>query len=276
MKIKYLGTAAAEGIPALFCDCRVCRNALAVKGKEIKTRSQAIIDDKLLIDFPADTYMHMLMHDVDLIGVRTCIVTHCHMDHLYERDLWCRNRGIGNGSVDGTVLDMYLSEASFKKASVYCDASVDKERTHLHVIKPFEAFESEGYRIIPLKADHDPSTEPLIYIIESGDKTMLYANDTGFFPEETWDYLAGYGRKFDFVSYDCTGVLLTNYHSHHMCLESDVEIHQRLCDMGLCDEKTVKYVNHFSHNGRATHEELVVEAAKFGFGVSYDGLEVEF
>ena len=61
-----------------------------------------------------------------------------------------------------------------------------------------------------------------------------------------------------------------------MCLESDVEIHQRLCDMGLCDEKTVKYVNHFSHNGRATHEELVVEAAKFGFGVSYDGLEVEF
>ena len=54
MKIKFLGTAAAEGIPALFCDCAVCQNARKVGGKEIKTRSQAIVDDKILIDFPAD------------------------------------------------------------------------------------------------------------------------------------------------------------------------------------------------------------------------------
>lgn len=25
MKIKYLGTAAAEGVPAIFCRCEVCR-----------------------------------------------------------------------------------------------------------------------------------------------------------------------------------------------------------------------------------------------------------
>ena len=70
MKIKFLGTAAAEGIPALFCDCRVCQNARKVGGKEIKTRSQAIVDDKILIDFPADTYMHSLYGGLDLIGVR--------------------------------------------------------------------------------------------------------------------------------------------------------------------------------------------------------------
>ena len=46
MNIQFLGTAAAEGIPALFCKCRVCQNALAVRGKEIKTRSQAIVDGK--------------------------------------------------------------------------------------------------------------------------------------------------------------------------------------------------------------------------------------
>ena len=60
MKLKYLGTAAAEGIPGMFCNCRVCRNALEVRGKEIKTRSQALLDDKLLIDFPPDTYLHIL------------------------------------------------------------------------------------------------------------------------------------------------------------------------------------------------------------------------
>ena len=46
--------------------------------------------------------------------------------------------------------------------------------------------------------------------------------------------------------------------------------------MGLCDEHTATYVNHFSHNGLLTHEELVIEAAKYGWGASYDGLCVEF
>lgn len=29
MKIKYLGTAAAEGVPAIFCRCEVCRKSKA-------------------------------------------------------------------------------------------------------------------------------------------------------------------------------------------------------------------------------------------------------
>lgn len=48
MKIKYLGTAAAEGIPALFCRCDICKEARKRGGREIRTRSQAIIDEKLL------------------------------------------------------------------------------------------------------------------------------------------------------------------------------------------------------------------------------------
>ena len=35
MKIRYLGTGAAEGIPAVFCECSICKNARKVKGKEI-------------------------------------------------------------------------------------------------------------------------------------------------------------------------------------------------------------------------------------------------
>lgn len=51
MKIKYLGTAAAEGVPGLFCNCPVCMHARLHKGRNIRTRSQAIVDDTLLIDF---------------------------------------------------------------------------------------------------------------------------------------------------------------------------------------------------------------------------------
>ncbi len=28
MKIKYLGTAAYEGVPAMFCNCPVCKKAM--------------------------------------------------------------------------------------------------------------------------------------------------------------------------------------------------------------------------------------------------------
>ena len=50
----------------------------------------------------------------------------------------------------------------------------------------------------------------------------------------------------------------------------------RLTEIGICDYNTVIYVNHFSHNGQLTHEELVIEAAKYGFLATYDGLEVVF
>ncbi len=33
MKLKYLGTAAAEGIPALFCRCEMCAYARKAGGK---------------------------------------------------------------------------------------------------------------------------------------------------------------------------------------------------------------------------------------------------
>ncbi|MBQ8533797.1 MAG: hypothetical protein IJ462_03090 [Clostridia bacterium] len=53
MKIKYLGTAAAEGIPALFCQCETCEKAR--KTGIIRSRAQAIIDDCILLDFGPDT-----------------------------------------------------------------------------------------------------------------------------------------------------------------------------------------------------------------------------
>ena len=64
MKIKYLGTAAAEGVPAIFCRCEVCRKSKAAGGRNIRTRSQSIIDDRLLLDFCLDTFIHTLRDNI--------------------------------------------------------------------------------------------------------------------------------------------------------------------------------------------------------------------
>ncbi|HBN84914.1 MAG TPA: hypothetical protein DDZ89_13850, partial [Clostridiales bacterium] len=76
MRFKYLGTAAAEGWPAMFCQCEACKKARKAGGKNIRTRSQAVVDDKLLIDFPADTYMHVLYQGLDLANIQHCLITH--------------------------------------------------------------------------------------------------------------------------------------------------------------------------------------------------------
>ena len=49
MKIKYLGTAAAEAFPAIFCNCKYCEEARELGGKNIRTRSQSLVNDDLLI-----------------------------------------------------------------------------------------------------------------------------------------------------------------------------------------------------------------------------------
>ena len=275
MKLKYLGTAAAEGIPGMFCNCRVCRNALKIRGKEIKTRSQALLDDKLLIDFPADTYMHILNHGLDLRNIHNVIITHSHADLFYPNDFWCRFEGIAYDIVE-EPLNIYVTEAGYNEALRQLGEDMDETRVKFHKIAPFEPFDVEDYHIIPLAADHDSSSNPVIYIIEKGGKSLLYAHDTGIFPDSTWDYLEKYNKKFELISLDCTGMAQKNWIRSHLCLNTDKEVYDRLTEIGVCDKNTIVYVNHFSHNGMLTHKELVVEAEKYGFLVTYDSLEVVF
>ena len=86
MKFRYLGTAAAEGFPAVFCNCEYCNVARKTGGKNIRTRSQAVIDDDLLIDFPPDTYSHALLTGLNLGKIKHLLVTHSHMDHFFPQE----------------------------------------------------------------------------------------------------------------------------------------------------------------------------------------------
>ncbi|MDE7084923.1 MAG: hypothetical protein K2O81_06730, partial [Clostridia bacterium] len=87
MKITYLGTGAAEGVPAMFCSCPFC-DKLRKSGdvREFRTRSQVLIDGDLSIDFPPEAYVHSLSYGIDLSALKYILVTHSHMDHFYAHD----------------------------------------------------------------------------------------------------------------------------------------------------------------------------------------------
>jgi phosphoribosyl 1,2-cyclic phosphate phosphodiesterase len=140
--------------------------------------------------------------------------------------------------------------------------------------RPFEPLDLDGYRVIPLPALHNRDEECLIYALEHQGKVLLYAHDTGIFPDSTWDYIAKAGFRFNLVSLDCT-MMLDKDGNNHMGVPDNIEVRRRLLSLGAADKDTVFTVSHFSHGGGLNHDELSTAAEKEGFLTAYDGMEIE-
>jgi len=282
MKFKYLGTAAAEGIPALFCECEQCKKARALGGKNIRSRTQAIVDNTILIDWPADAFMHSIIHGIDFTRISSLIITHSHEDHYYPQDFGNRRKWFGRLEDDCPQLTIYGSEDLYDGFAL----NVEKYQrnfprdipntVNLKTVQPYKTFTADGYDITPLPAYHG-TEHPYIYIIEKDGKALLYGHDTDIFFDEVFDFIKESGKKFGLVSLDCTmGDKDFKYHGH-MSLSRNAVVKDRLIEMGAADCKTIFVCNHFSHNGeRILFDEMSDAAAKYGFIVSYDGMEIEF
>lgn len=274
MQLHYLGTAAAEGLPAIFCTCAVCERARRAGGRNIRTRPQALIDGKILLDFGPDSYLHALRYGLDLSTIRTCLITHVHEDHLTPTELYFRAPWLCHLKTEST-LTVYGSEEVGEFLSARPDGRLDdSDRVIFRAVEPYATFTAEGYRITPLPAVHG-TRQPLVYVISHEGKTLLYAHDTSNFRGETWDWLAQSGLHFDLLSLDCTeGTRKIDYEGH-MNIERDIAMRRRMLLLGLIDEKTRVVANHFSHNGGMTYDDLQDPAVNGGLTIAYDGMTVE-
>ena len=242
MKMLYMGTAAAEGWPALFCSCPVCEHARRAGGRNLRTRTQALLDNSLLIDFPPDTYCHALRYGLNLGDIHTLLITHSHMDHWFPTDLIHRHEHFGHGATG--VLDVY------------------------------GRFWSGGWEILAVPADHDKREESLVYICKKDGKTVFYGHDTGCeLSRAAWDLIAA--ETYSLVSLDATMGQKTA-ERYHMGLPDAERMFRKLEELGCIDAHTVKVVSHFSHNGEMSHEELTAWGAVRGIRAAYDGMEAEF
>lgn len=277
MFLRYLGTAAAEAWPALFCECDNCKRAMEQGGKNIRKRSQAIVDDKLLIDFPMDTYANLMQAKLNLANVYNCIITHSHSDHLYAKDLFMRGPVFCHLS-HNIPFTVYGSEQVKNKITSETGNFIGLQNdkiVNFNVINHYESFQVDKYTVTPLPADHDQSSGPVIYIISDGEKTMLYANDTGYFLDGVWEYIEKNNIKFDFVSLDCTCITI-ECDRGHMGISANLRVAQRLKDIGAADDSTIFCVHHFSHNGGKTYDELVPIMKEHKMLVSHDNMVVDF
>ncbi|MDR2096855.1 MAG: hypothetical protein LBP76_15235 [Treponema sp.] len=273
MRLLYLGTGAADAIPAFFCSCPVCSNAVKRKGKDIRSRSQSLVDGKLLLDFPPDTFAHYVQNDdFDLPSIRHLLITHSHWDHFFPAELEFRFKSFV--SEDLPPLHLYGNEAVEKLFFAAIPSSYHIEECFVfHRLSPFRTVDIEGYAVTPLLAKHAPEEECLLYLITQGGKTLLYAHDTGIFPEETWKYLEQAKPRLNILSLDCTQGKNRDG-KNHMGLEDNAELCRRLGAAGALSPETVIVLNHIAHSGGLNHEELCKEAEKHHFIAAYDGFAV--
>lgn len=277
MKIKYFGTAAYDGIPALFCQCETCKRAMKIGGKNLRTRAQALINDEILMDFNADTTAHYQAYKFDWTKIKHCLITHSHSDHFYPDDLVLFAEPLY--SHDVTPIDFYAGNSAYRKIKqVFSSNESDCSRATITEVKAGDLLNVGDNKVLVMRADHSVADSSVIYAIEDKiGKRILYAHDTGTFSDNVISDMKRLGR-FDIVSLDCTGTFAPDGWEHgHMSLRTNAMMKELLIKENLADSSTKFIVTHFSHNFLYGHDhvELCAEAAKYGFIVGYDGLEVE-
>jgi phosphoribosyl 1,2-cyclic phosphate phosphodiesterase len=271
MRIRFLGTAAAEGWPGVFCDCESCQRAKAAGGKNIRTRCSIQIDEVYKVDLPPDTYLHALRYGIDLLSVEHLLITHAHQDHIYAKELNMRAYPFSAGSTPKT-LHVYGNSlvGELLKREV---PELSKCKVEFHIVRPFQRFRAGDLSVLALPANHDRGNQDsLIYAVERMGKNILVSFDTASYLEETWEQMIGI--EFDLLIMDCTYGPFSS-RGGHMGLGDIVEIKRKMERLGMLKEGARVIATHFSHNGGLLHEEMEDRFRPYGIEVAYDGMEVE-
>ncbi|MUH45467.1 MAG: bifunctional adenosylcobinamide kinase/adenosylcobinamide-phosphate guanylyltransferase [Actinobacteria bacterium] len=201
MRIRMLGTGAADGWPNPFCTCNSCAAERAA-GRS-RTSSAAIIDGIVLIDCGPTTTHAAVRAAVELSGVEHVLITHGHPDHLAPEFLLWRE-----WIPDLRHLHVWGPRAAIDRCRHWVgpDSPVS-----FHVVKPGDEVlaQTQGgtYRVRVVRASHghgngdELADEAVLYDLTAPDHSRLfYATDTG--PLGPAQIASLSGRAFDVVLID--------------------------------------------------------------------------
>lgn len=271
MQVKFMGTAASEGIPNPFCNCKVCTHAREHGGANVRTRASVLVDGHLLIDMsPEWSYQlkreNMTARDIDMV-----LFTHTHPDHFNVGEFVSRAAGFAH-NVD-TPLHVFGNDCAIKGAFNALDG-LHGDRFVFHLLAPYLTYKHEGYTITPVLANHAKMELCYNYLIEKDGKTFFYGLDSGWLPESTFDFLKG--RHIDVAVLECTYAFKegekTNNHLNFTSLFAEIA---RLQEQGTLDSSSRVIASHVSHSSTLNHEELCQLMTEHKIITAFDGMTVD-
>lgn len=273
MELRFLGSAAAEAWPALFCTCEACQKARELGGPNLRRRTSYRLGERTHIDWGPDTCAACISMGLNMASVTDLLVTHSHEDHFTPHDLYYRRpgysvvpqemilrvrgpEGVGD-RLARAVEDPTLFRLEFQEVPLYSEMEIN-----------------EDCRATAISAAHGVNIGGAVnYILRAtgSGRRVLIGHDTGWWEEEVWAFLAG--KKLDVVVMDCTYGFRAE-RRHHLGCPDVVEAKQALAACGALAEDCLFIANHFSHNGVWLHQEMVDYFAPHGIEVGYDGMVV--
>lgn len=197
VKLTFLGTGAAWGLPELSCTCRICREMRERGEKRGRTALLLKGTKTLLIDCGPDIAAQLARQSVEKIDA--VLLTHEHGDHYMGLDeLFVYKRIAPRDTF--RPLPVYVTGKSWQVIEARFGYLEVMGVIKAHPIEPGKAFDVDGLEVFPFKTDHGAFAKGSVGFVirfpdrEGKETRLAYTSDfkdLPHFPEELLhpDYL---------------------------------------------------------------------------------------
>lgn len=249
MKITFLGTGAAEGIPAIGCSCDHCQ--LAQRESRVRRDRISLLFEiegfRLLVETPPDIRGHLLRNGIRHLDA--LFVTHDHYDHssgVHEFQHWPEN------------IDVFCEKATADRLS---------ERYNLHLFEnlnflyyhPGSTIYFPQFTIVPFPVHHVRTCYGLL--VDHPGKRVAYTSDSS---SHISNYTASLLRGVDMLIMNTP--FFDQERGGHVSVLQALELNEEF----KAKQLVLTHINHFNKDYRG----LVDYCGKRAL-VSYDGLVLE-
>ncbi|MDM3870093.1 MBL fold metallo-hydrolase [Porticoccus sp. W117] len=295
MICKFLGTSGAQGFPPIYGRNDFYTSLREEEPDEVRTRTGFRIGREHQIDLSPDIAYQLRRYGSDMYDIRHLLITHTHADHFAPQELFdalsmCSEEP---ASTNTAPINLYLSTAAHEwlidRYLPVHHGFLNKKRLkdleqflNIHCINYFESFRAGDLEVDAVKGNHHAlgvNESALNYLVHSPSRSILLAWDTGFYQDDTWEYLQG--KRADTVVMEATfGPWKDRGHMNdtHMNFDTFHNQLEKMSKIGFIDSNTRIYATHISSALHMSHQHLQAQLDTYGFGtlLAKDELEFQF
>lgn len=285
-RMRIVGSGAAEAVPSPMCRCPVCEHARKCGGRDVRSRSCFRVSPAVQIDFGPDQFYQSAVLGNDLTALTDLIITHTHADHLALGELDLRALSVEGAEFPVNVRVSRAGCEWLRRACApYRHSALFYEPCYrLEPVDFYRPFLAGGLPVTPLPGNHSgygDGERSVNYLIGLGDgRTLYYAADTGYFLEETFEFLRGV--RIDHLVVEGTfgdlNEFLEERTGGHMGASGVLAVVRRLAEQHTLGAGSAVYVTHIGHRHSLTHEKMqAYYDARRGpvpILVGFDGMEI--